>query len=169
MKNKKAISGIVATVFMIALVIAIAGIVWVVVNNLVSEELEEAGTCLEVLGEITINPQYTCYNSSSEELRFSIGRSDVAIETIVVSISGEGTTNSYEISSTPENVNGLRFYNGTQEIYIPDENEGFTYILSSDEGLGRPDTIRIFPVIKGRQCDASDTISEISDCLLLQS
>ena len=165
--NKKAISGVVATVFMIALVIAIAGIVWVVVNNLVSEELEEAGTCLDVLGKITINPQYTCYNTSSEELQFSIGVGDIVIEKVIVAISGAGTTKSYEISQTPGAVTGLRFYDGEPDIYLPEKNEGFTYILESGQLPGRPDSVKVYPVIKGRQCDASDTLSEISDCLLL--
>jgi flagellin-like protein len=162
--NKKAISGIVATVIMIALVIAIAGVVWVVVTNLVSEELEEAGTCREVLGKITINPQYTCFNSSSNEFQFSIGIGDIEIEKVIVAISGAGTTKSYEITQIPDEEAGLRFYDGGPGIYLPKKNEGFTYVLDIEE---RPDSIIIYPVIKGKQCDASDSISEISDCLLL--
>ena len=84
--NKKAISGVVATVIMIALVIAIAGVVWVVVSNLVSEELEEAGTCLDVLGKVTINPQYTCYNSSEKHLQVSVGVGDIVQVSVIVGV-----------------------------------------------------------------------------------
>ena len=164
--NKRAISGIVAAVIMIALVIAIAGVVWVVINNLVSEELEEAGTCLDVVGVITINPRYTCYNASANKFQFSIGIGDIAIDKVIVSISGEGTTKSYEITQTPQGDTGLVFYNGTSEIYLPKRNEGFTYVLDAGE---RPDSVIVYPVIKGRQCDASDSISSISDCLLLEA
>ncbi len=168
--NKKAVSGVVATVFMIALVVAIAGVVWVVVSNLVSEQLEEAGTCLDVLGKITINPQYTCYNTSAGELQFSIGVGDIAVEKVIVAISGSGTTKSYDISQISRDDTGLKFYNGSNSIYLPEKNEGFTYILNTSEaGLGIPDSIIVYPVVKGKQCDASDSISEISNCLLLLS
>ena len=168
--NKRAISGVVATVIMIALVIAIIGIVWVVVTNLVSEELEEAGTCLDVLGKVMINPQYTCYNASGDYFQFSIGVGNIVVEKVIVTISGSGTTESYEISQTPDDSTGLKFYNGSASIYLPEKNEGFTYILDTVEvGLGRPDVIKVYPVISGRQCDASDTISDISDCLLLEA
>ena len=162
--NKKAISGIVAAVIMIALVVAIAGVVWVVVNNLVSEELEEAGTCLDVVGKVEINPQYTCYNASANEFQFSIGVGDIVVEKVIVSISGAGTTKSYEISQTPSDETGLRFYDGSPSIYLPKKNEGFTYVVDAEE---RPDSVSVYPVIRGQQCDASDSISYISDCLLL--
>ena len=166
--NKKAMSGIVAAVIMIALVIAITGIVWVVVTNLVTEQLGEAGTCLDVLGKISINPQYTCYDGDATHLQFSLGVGDIDIEKVIVSVSGATTTKSYEISYISAAVSGLTFYNGTSEVWLPGKNEGFTYILDTEgQGLGRPDVIKIFPVVSGRQCDASDTVSEISDCLLL--
>ena len=169
MINKKAMSGIVAAVIMIALVIAIGGIVWVVVNNLITEELEEAGTCLDVLGKVTINSQYTCYNSSNGELLLSIGVGDIDIEKVVVTVSGEGKTNSYEITNELSNVDdNLKAYDGSNEVRLADKNEGLTYRLNaSAEELGRPDSIKVYPVIKGRQCDASDTISGIGSCGLL--
>ena len=51
-KNKKAISGIVTAVIMIALVMAAAIIVWVVVNNLVTEQLGEAESCFMIFGKV---------------------------------------------------------------------------------------------------------------------
>ena len=61
MINKKGVSGIVATVIMIALVIAIGGVVWAVVNNLVSEQLDDAGSCFNIFEEVSFNNQYTCW------------------------------------------------------------------------------------------------------------
>jgi len=168
--NKKAISGVVAAVIMIALVIAIGGVVWVVVSNLVSEQLEEAGTCLDVLGEVTINPKYTCYNSSEKHLQVSVGVGDIVIDKVILAVSGKGTTKSYEISKIHQEITDLTFYNGSLITWLPEQNEGFTYILDTEsQNLGRPDSVIIYPIIKGRQCDASDTLSEISDCLLLEA
>ena len=170
MSNKKAMSGIVAAVIMIALVIAIGGIVWLVVTNLITEELDEAGTCLDTLGKVTINSQYTCYNSSNGELLFSIGIGDINLEKVVVIVSGEGKTNSYEITNEFSNVDdNLKAYNGSDNVKLANKNEGLTYRLNaSAEELGRPDSMKVYPVIKGRQCDASDTISRIGGCGLLE-
>jgi flagellin-like protein len=166
--NKKAISGIVAAVIMIALVIAITGIVWVVVTNLVTEQLGQAGTCLDVLGKISINHQYTCYNATGGNFQFSLGIADVDVEKVLVSVSGGGTTKSYEITQESSTQNGLTFYNGSANIWLPEKNEGFTYILDTEaEGLGKPDEVRIYPIIGGRQCDSSDSISQISSCISL--
>lgn len=171
MKNKKAVSGIIATVFMIALVIAVVGIVWVVVNNLVSEQLEEAGTCLDALGEVTINSRYTCYNATAEELQFSIAVGDIDLNEVRVSISGSGKTETYEITREGKNIDYLTMYNITEKnIILANKTEAFTYRLNtSTSGIGRPELIQVYPILKGKQCDSSDRISEIGSCFLLLS
>lgn len=167
--KKKGVSAIVASVVMIALVIAIAGVVWVVISNLVSEQLSDAGTCLDVLGKVKINHEYTCYNSSSQELLISIGISDIEIEKIIVSVSGSGSSKSYEIGKTDEESSAeLRTYTGGDVVVLPGQNAGLTYRLNTGtEGLGKPDSFRIFPVLGGKQCDEADSVSGISSCLLL--
>ncbi len=163
MRNKKGLSGIVAAVIMIALVMAIAGIVWSVVTNLVSERLEDAGSCLDVLGKVNFNHEYTCYNFSSNEFLISVGIGDVDIEKVIISVSGSGTSNSYELNRTGGSSE-LRNYTGGTDIKIPDKNSGLTYRLSLS---GRPDSMKIFPVAGGKQCDATDSATGISSCLLL--
>jgi len=163
MSNKKGLSGIVAAVIMIALVMAIAGIVWNVVSNLVTEQLADAGTCLDVLGKVNINHEYTCYNHSSNEFLISIGIGDIAIEKLIISVSGSGSSNSYELNKTGGSA-GLKNYTGGTDVKMPDQNSGLTYRLSVS---GRPDSVRIFPVTGGKQCDATDSATGISSCLLL--
>lgn len=167
-QNKKAVSTIIATVLMIALVIAITGIVWVVVSNLVSQQLEEAGTCLDVIGKVSINHQYTCYNITGKELMFSIEIGDINISKVVVSVSGSGTGNSYEIEKTPKTITNLKNYSRGEIIRLADSNGALTYRLDTESTeLGMPDSIRIYPVINGKQCDATDTLSEVGDCSLV--
>lgn len=167
-KNKKAVSGVVATVFMIALVIAVVGVVWVVINNLVSEQLEEAGTCLDVVGKININKQYTCYNGADKQFLFSIGIGDIEVEKVIVSISGSGKVESYEILKELSNVDdAITSYTGEDNVQLPDKNEGVTYVLNTElSGIGKPDLIEISPVIKGQQCSSSDSLSDITSCML---
>jgi len=163
MRNKRGLSGIVAAVVMIALVMVIAGIVWVVVTDLVSEQLSEAGSCLDVLGKVDINYQYTCYNSSSNEFLISIGIGDIDVEKVIISVSGAGASNSYEVNQTGGDEN-LRSYDGSGGAILPGKNSGLTYRLRVD---GKPDSVKIFPVVSGKQCDATDTATTISSCLLL--
>ncbi|MBD3247606.1 hypothetical protein GF378_03230 [Candidatus Pacearchaeota archaeon] len=163
-KNKKAISGIVAAVIMIALVMVLGVVVWNVISNLVSEELESAGTCFEVFDKVNLNNKYTCWNSSANEILFSVKVGDVDITKIVVSVSAAGQTKSYTLSDE-ENDNLVYFPSGDSGVVKPGKNEGLTYI--TDEFNTAPDSISIYPVVGDQQCDVSDTISNIGSCILL--
>ena len=120
-------------------------------------------TCLDVLGKVNINHEYTCYNHSSNEFLISIGIGDIAIEKLIISVSGSGSSNSYELNKTGGSA-GLKNYTGGTDVKMPDQNSGLTYRLSVS---GRPDSVRIFPVTGGKQCDATDSATGISSCLLL--
>jgi hypothetical protein len=166
--NKKAISGIVAAVIMIALVMAIGGIVWAVVSNLVTEQLEEAGSCFDIFDKVSINNKYTCWNYSSNETLFSINVADAEIDKIVVSITGEGTTKSFELSAD-EGSDELKYFPdgeyGNPLAYAPGKNEGRTYI--TDFFKSNPDSIVVYPVVGKKQCDVADTLTSIDPCILL--
>ena len=163
MKSKKGLSGIVAAVIMIALVMVVAGIVWGVVTNLVSERLEDAGTCLDVLGTVSINGQYTCHDTTADELYLSIGVGEIELEKIIISISGAGSSNSYELTND-SGSSQLMNYTGGSDVRMPGKNSGLTYRLPMVE---RPDEIRLIPVIAGQQCDVADSTSTITSCALI--
>ena len=165
--KKRGISGIVGIVIMIALVIVIGGVVWKVVNNLVSEQLEEAGSCFGMFDKVKLNNKYTCWNSSSNELLFSINVADADIDKIIVSISGEGKTKSYTLEKTEKAIDGLvSFPERNSQVKAPGKNEGLTYI--SSDFTTKPDSITIYPVVGEKQCDSADTISSIDSCVLLE-
>ena len=163
MKNKKGLSGIVAAVIMIALVMVVAGIVWGVVTNLVSERLEDAGTCLDVLGTLSLQGQYTCHDTSADELYVSIGVGEVDLEKIIISISGAGSSSSYELNDTSGSPQ-LKNYTGGTLVKMPEKNSGLTYRLPMAD---RPDEIRLIPVIAGQQCDVADSTTIITSCSLI--
>ena len=168
--NKKAISGIVTAVIMIALVMAAAIIVWVVVNNLVSTQLTEAESCFMIFGKVSINNRYTCYNSTTTELQFSINIGDIKVDEVLVSISGEGTTQSFKISNTDQLIPNLRNYlSAVPETKLPGKNGGSTYIyeLTGAGFFMKPDSIKIAPIINTKQCASSDSLSDIDNCLSL--
>ncbi len=169
MKNRRGISGVITVVILIALVMTIAGIVWAVVNNLVKEELEGAGSCFGIFGKVNLNSRYTCYNSS-QELLFSISIGDVDVDEALIGISGQGTGVSFKLSSQAGPIDNVFTYpDRSADVSLPSKNSGLTYIfdLAGAGFSGTPDSVSIAPIIKGNQCGVSDTLGEIANCASL--
>lgn len=165
MIKKKGLSGVITVVIMVALVMVAATIVWGVVNNILKNKLGEAKSCFDIFGKITINNMYTCYNSSSNEVQFSISIGDIDVDELIILISSEGATKNFRITNTASSITGLTNYpSGSSDIKLPEKNSGLTYIAS---GFNQPDSIEIVPVINGEQCDVSDSLYEIDNCSLL--
>jgi flagellin-like protein len=165
--EKKGLSTIVTTIIMIAIVIAAISIIWAVINGLINQKLGGTQACFGIFGKVTINPQYTCYNTTSGKFRFSISVEDIKIDSVLVSISGAGNTKSYKITDQNQTISGLTNYPNGTGIIVPGENSGLTY-LSSDFAT-TPDSISIAPIINGNQCDVSDTLNEIESCSFFSS
>jgi len=168
-QNKKGVSTIIASVIMIALTLVIGGVIWGVVSNLVQENLESAGSCYDVFDKVDLNPGTTCWNSSGKEVRFSINVKDLDIQEMIVSISGTGETKSYRLKKDGVEPVGKVVYwpnASITPVLIPGSNTGKTYSVFNDF-TAKPDSIKVFPVIKGKQCDAADSISNMDSCLVL--
>ena len=166
-ENKKGLSAIVATLILVALVMVIVAIVWSVVNNIVKGGVEESEACFGVFEKVSLNPRYTCYNSSSGEFRFSISIGDINVDEVLVGISAEGSSVTFKISKTASEINNLVMYpSESSNITLPSKNAGLTYVLNmSGAGFSEaPDSISIAPVIKNIQCSESDSINEIESC-----
>ncbi len=161
--NKRGLSNVVATVIMIAIVIAATVLVWVVINNTVNKEVEGTTSCFGIFDKVSLEPEYTCYDSSGKYLLFGIGIGDLEVDGIIVSVSSVGGSTSLTIDkkSSSDNSN-LKFYNGTLNEWAPGINTGFTYNLTGINSL--PDSIRIAPIIGGKQCAETDEITEIESC-----
>ena len=167
--SKKGISGVITTVIMIALVMAASSIVWVTVNNLIGEKLEEAGSCFDVFEKIIINSRFTCYNLSAKEFQFSISVGDIEIDELLVAISGGGQSQSFKLTEAGLTENYLRQYPSGeygQPIFLPEKNSGKTYVMDV-ESFSVPSSIQIAPVIGGKQCEVSDSLKDIDRCLTL--
>lgn len=173
--NKKGISGIIVTVILIALTMAVTIIVWTVVNNLVSEKLKEAKSCFGIFEKVIINNKYTCYDYSSYEVQFSINIGEIDVDEVLVSISGEAGSKSFKISNEEKVIDRLRYYFGTYNspVKLPGKEGGTTYVFnwtgafSPGSEKKAPNQIQIAPVINEKQCEVSDSLSEISNCGIL--
>ncbi len=163
-KNKRGVSAIIVTVILVALVMTAGAVVWAMVNNLIKGQTEGAESCLNVLNKVTINGLYTCYDKTGNNVHFSINIGDVDIDEVVVVISSAGATKSYTLTNYDQTIPGLGPYpSGSGSVKLPEKNGGKTYIASGfTEG---PDSIRIAPIIAGKQCDTSDEMFQIENCI----
>jgi flagellin-like protein len=167
--NKKGISAIIATVILIALAVAAIAVIWVFVKGMVEDELGEAGACFEVYEKVTLNDKYTCYDFEEDVTLFSINIGDVEVDEILVGISAGGASKSFRIKDDAE-IEYLEMWSSDDAIRLPEKNEGLTYSVDmSGAGLtGTPTVIQISPVIKGAQCEVSDSIVQIDSCATLE-
>ncbi|MEK6833698.1 MAG: hypothetical protein AABY32_06655 [Nanoarchaeota archaeon] len=173
-KNKKSLSTVIATVLLILLVTVATAIVWTFVNNIVSERTEGVQSCFEVESseKVTLNDYYTCYNSTFEEVQFSINIGDAEIDSLVISVLAEGNSRSFILTNTDNtDADGLKPYKGidTDPVKLPGKNEGRTYTASGFAGATKIDWIKIAPIIEKKQCGLSDATYEVDDCSLFAS
>jgi flagellin-like protein len=161
-KSKNAQSGVIAAVLLILVVIVSALVVMSFVVPFVRDKLDGTG-CLDVAGkmEITNNLQYTCYNSSSDNLSVQIHYGDIANLTrgFQISVGVDGGSKSFNIPD--DNTSFVMYGGGTN--YLPGNNEERTYILGYFTEI--PDSIKLYPILSnGDACDVSDTVNSISYC-----
>jgi len=163
-ENKKGVSGIVVAVIMIALVMAAGVIVWVVIKNMVEQKTKGTESCFGNFEKVTLNPLYTCFDSTG--IWFSISIADIDVDAVLVSMAAGGATKSFEITNTPRKITDLANYSSgdfdDDLIKLPGRNEGLTYITNFH--LGEPDSIEISPIINGNQCGVSDSMTEFYNC-----
>lgn len=171
MKNKKALSTVIATVLLILLVTASVAIVWAFVNNIVNNRTKATQSCFDVESseKITINDYYTCYNLTSGEVQFSINIGDAEIDSLVISILAEGNSKSFTLTNTNANFTNLKPYKGNYRDFVklPGKNEGLTYVASGFNIGSKVDWIKIAPVVGTEQCSPSDETYQVDSCDIL--
>ncbi len=163
-------SGIIAAVIMIALVLAATAIVWGIVENMLQKQIKSSESCFGNYDKITINSRYTCYtliSSDNYTVQFSLNIGDIEVDKVIVSVSSEGTSKSYTlVNGSGVEVVGLGNYPnpnfGTDLIRLPVKNAGLTYVASGF--IAKADLIKIAPVINDQQCEISDTLANIGAC-----
>jgi len=164
--EKKGISGIIATIIMMALVIFIASVLWVVVNGLVRDQIEITESCFGNFGKINFNKQYTCYDPSLNEIQFAINVENINIEGVLISVSGQSGTKSFEVKAG-STYGYVKMFGGGYggALSIPGTNAGLTYVISLDIlGITNVTSTRMAPIISGTQCEVSDSVLEINNC-----
>ncbi len=167
--EKRGLSAIVTTVILVALSMAAVVVIWVFVSNTIKKQIGQSESCFGNFDKVKFNEQYTCYEdlgNGNFALRFSVEIGAISVDKVIVSVASASAVKSYEITNTAKAVEGLEAYptpSGT--VVLPAKNSGLTYKATGF--TSQIDSIQITPVINGNQCEVSDTISEIADCISL--
>ncbi len=164
--KNRGISSIIATLLLIVLAIVLIAIVWAVVSNLVGQKVSQSSACFGNFNTINLNGQYTCYNSTSNSIQFSLNIGDVNVDGVLVSVSSSSQSKRFTLTNTPQLIANLSYYNGTILVALPGKNSAMTYSYNWTVS-GTPNAIQIAPIIKGQQCASSDSITTLDNCFLL--
>ena len=161
MINKKAVSEVVVMVVMIALVISISAIVFTLTKKTIEEKTKKSQACgPDIIGKLSINSEYVCYDSAKKEIVFSINREDIGLDKLIVAVETEIEVIKFELKENELNIDLVPFSSGGSTA-LPTKNSGRTYIGKIDkEVIG----IKIIPVINGEQCEVADSLNEITPC-----
>ena len=167
-KNKKGLSTVLATVIVLGITVAMGALVWAVVTNLVKGQLDESESCFGVLDQVKLNNDYTCYNSTSDKVQFSISVGDISVDKILISVTFSGASQSAELTNESQALTNIKNYpSRTSGVKMPGKNSGSTYFF---EGItDDPTSLTLIPIIKGNQCGVADTIHRLDSCLSLVS
>ena len=165
--EKRGIDSIIATMLLVLLTVVLAGVIWVSINGVVNKNISQS-VCYKSYNEVTFNNQYTCYNSSSNQVQFSVNAGNINISgfTVAMTTSNGNESESVTVKNTSQSVQSLEMYNGSTSIAVPGANSGLTYLFSWNS-TDEPSTIQIAPILGSQQCPASDSIAQISNCALI--
>ena len=142
---------------------AAGAIIFVVVKNFSEERLEGSKSCLNTLDKIKINSDYTCYNSSGGEVRFSLSRKEVSLDYLSVSIASEESSATFKLYDIEQAVELVSNYpSRTGNVSLPGNESGKTYILNWSSGT--PKKIQIAPSINNKNCNVIDESLKIPNC-----
>lgn len=168
LKNRRGLSAIVATVIIVGITVAAGAVIWVIVSNLIEENLKEGEACFGIFDQIKLNNDYTCYDSASDKMQFSISVGDIDVNGILVAVSFAGSSKIATLTDAVQNLAYVKNYpDESNGVKMPGKNAVATYFF---EGItSMPASISIIPIINEEQCDATDTLYEIDDCLALVS
>jgi len=167
-KNKKGLSTVIATVLIIMLTLVAVTILWASIKTFLNRNTDTSCFDIESANVIVLNGYYTCYNSTHDEVQFSIDRKDVEIDSLIVVISMDGSSRSFTLTNSDTTNTNLRPYSGDfgQAVKLPGKNEGLTYSARTFTGA-KVDSIQIAPVVGEKQCGATSQTYQVVDCMAL--
>lgn len=166
MKRKKALSTIVSVLVLVLITIASAGIIFGIVKMFVNKNLSNSKGCIDVMEQIEINSEYTCYNSSEKTITLSISRKNVILDSVIFSIESKEQSENFELTDNEQTIENIFPFgeNPGDSVSLPENESGTSYTIIWNIASEDPSSIQIAPVINGKACNAVDKIDIIQNC-----
>jgi len=167
LKNKKGISGVVVVLLLVLLTISLVSILWIFLEDFARGQLDRASSCFEAKDKVKLEEfgGLTCFDSSSEELRFFLSVGDVQLDGVRVAISNRYMSRSFVLTNTYQDIENLKDYSEEDLVKLPEKNSGLSYSYSWEEPEP-PRTIQVAAIIGRESCDVSDSIARIENCVV---
>ena len=170
-KNKRGISGVVATVLIVLITIAAVAVIAGFVIPFTKDSLKKSTECIALRDALKFDDSfgYNCYKDGSNALSIRASNDDVIneISSIALVFSSEDNSEKIEIISNGKeiiNENGkLTMLDSSKDIKLIGKGEIATYVYqSADSELFNK--VEVYPILaSGRICDMSDSI-ELKVC-----
>lgn len=166
MIKKRGLSGVISVIVIIAVVMAAGVMVWNFVENMVSDRMEGTEACYEAGDKVSINNDFTCYEKVNGSLRVSVSVGDIALDAIIISVTGEGGSKTATIGSSAKTFADVMNYPSRGgSVIVPGRNSGKTYLITGLDEVSRDSMrISISPMVNGEQCDTVDTMNNVYAC-----
>lgn len=161
-KSKRGLSQIISTVILIVLTLAIVAGVWTAVSNYVHSSLNHASSCNNIAGKVSLDPDYTCYDSISNVTLVSISRGLFSLDSLQVVVSNATSSKSFSLYNSTKQISYVTNYpDNTSGVTMPANESGQTFCIY---GFKNSTEVDVAPKVNGNQCDATDSISDIPIC-----
>lgn len=128
--------------------------------------------CLDFVDKISLtnSPRYSCFDDSVDEYRVQIHIGDVnkSLQSIVLEFGG-ASSKTINIEAGNANADNIWMYDKTDSdaLELPGSNEERTYVFSSTIFTNIPESIRVYPKLKGgKTCPSSGELAPIPLCTI---
>ena len=155
MRNKRAVSAVVATVLIILITIAAVTILWAAVIPMIKEKISGGTLCLDAVSQVTLitDQGYTCISDGILKIQVGRGPKDFELADIQVLVSAGGDTISFLVADATSGS-------------LPDHNE--ERVLTFATTITDIDKVEIAPIVKvgntEKACEICATAETLPAC-----
>jgi len=163
MKNKKALSGVVTAVILIAITLAAGAIVGTMINGFVKDRLDSGKACYDIMEKVQVNEEFTCYNVTGQYALVSLSLAQISPTKVLVALVYDNESKVYSIYPESKEISGVTNYpSNSTSIQLPANESGKTYYIWGIET--KPSKIQVAPMMGETQCEVIDSLSPIDTC-----
>ena len=155
--SDKGLSTVIATIMIVMLTMVAAAVLFAFIIPMIRENTQKSKECFDLRDQISIElGKYTCSNSANTSIMIKRGEKGEMIG-FIVSLKVGGSSTRYELKDG--SVTGVKMFNGSSVIKIPQKGGSETYVFS----IPSVEFVDVAPILaSGGNCDAVN--GKVYDC-----